>query len=298
MQVAIELMESNESHAGTAAASAAASHTACDLRNADDTRLVGVHQNHNSAATPNDESFNVAVASFQDALTDWAYGGRELAPILKKIRTWSAELWQRFIPRTWNGRDIAQPPVCFVFCEERPNINGHYRTKRNQVGMKWEISINPRCLSRACEAEVASTVLHELSHCFEDLAKPERRARRTRSNYHTMWFREHAHAIGIPCSVHGERQGIIDGSRFASWATQRGLSFQGAMLIPEPGADVRRGPAKRENWVCDCPEVRLVRVMVATGKDLKARCLTCGGTFRRVSDSAREFRPKPEDLSC
>jgi len=246
--------------------------------------VLGVHPNSTNAGTEasacpvaSDEEINKLVAEYQDKLETWELGPIDLASHVRKVRDWGAELWSRFLPEVAGGKKLGQPDILFCFHWDRPRRLGHYRPGRNALGLRWEISINPRHLSRRSEVEVAETVLHELLHCYEDLTDT---APRSRNNYHSAWFRETAERLGIPSSRYGASLGIVDPSPFMEWARERGLKHEAVPPRPKDPVSAPQAP-KRVAWVCDCPPDKAVTVQVARGSELRARCEICGTAFKR-----------------
>lgn len=249
----------------------------------DEGRALGAHPNIATGEVDieslpgSDEAINQAVARFQVGLSEWTYRGVELGDVIGNVRAWTRELWDRFIPDEWAGRPVKRPPILFRFESESPRILGHYQPGRNDIGCRWEISLNPRHLPSRSEIELAETVLHELLHCFEDLAGT---APRSHNNYHSAWFRKTADALGIPCSRYGATLGIREPSPFMDWAHKRGLSGCPAVCVSLPDLPPARAP-KRFAWACDCPPDVAVTVQVARGSELDARCQRCGALFRK-----------------
>ena len=244
---------------------------------------VGAHPNEPSATEPDtlaatpmgDEKINSLVAGFQDTLGSWEFGPYDLASLIRKVRDWGTDLWAKFLPEVAGGEKIKQPNVLFCFHWDSPRNLGHYRRGRNAIGLRWEISLNPRHLSRRSEVELAETVLHELLHCYEDLTGT---APRSRNNYHSAWFRKTADHLGIPCTRHGATLGILDPSPFMEWARERGLDSNSP--APARGSAAPSTPLpKRRSWSCSCPEDQAVTVQVPRGSQLRARCILCGSLF-------------------
>ena len=153
----------------------------------------------------------------------------------------------------------------------------HRETVCSETSIGQEISINPRHLVRRSEIEAAETVLHELLHCFEALAGT---APRSQNNYHSAWFRRTAEQLGIPCTRYGATLGIRDPSPFMEWARERGLKGRPAGSVETADLPPTSAP-KRIAWVCSCPNEVAVAVRVASGSELRARCLRCGALFER-----------------
>ena len=226
-----------------------------------------------------DEAINRTIARFQDGLSDWNYRSVGLANLVRDVRDWARDLWPRFVSADWDGKLIKQPPILLRFQWESPRVLGHYQPGRNDLGFRWEISINPRHAVRGSEIDVAETVLHELLHCFEDLAGT---APRSPNNYHSIFFRNKADEFGIPCTPYGASLGIREGSPFAHWARERGLTGQPAARIEVEDIPPARA-VKRTAWICACPRDIAVTVHVPRGSDLQARCERCRARFERKS---------------
>lgn len=242
---------------------------------------TGFEVSHGAAVAPfpeSDEAINRAVARFQDHLDNWQYRSIELAPVVRNVRDWARDLWGRFLPKQWGDRLITPPAILFRFEWASPRVLGHYQAGRNDSGFRWEISLNPRHLVRWSDVDVASTVLHELLHCFEDLVG---RAPRSRNNYHSAWFRKTADEFGIPCTRYGREMGVRDPGPFTEWVREHGLAGSPIAIAKAEDLPPVRG-AKRVAWRCSCPGDVQVSVLVARGSELHARCELCGRLFERA----------------
>jgi hypothetical protein len=228
----------------------------------------------NSESEPRDDKLNAAISSFQAELTDWKLADLSLSDLARLLHTWSDQLWTEFLPKDWKGVAVDKPSFLFLFEWESPRVLGHYRPGRNATGCRWEISLNPANLTRLTEIEVASVALHELLHCFEDIAGS---APSSRNGYHSAWLRKIADQLGIPCTRFGCTCGIRPKSPFSDWANRHGLKGVPVLsIVPE-----RAEPPspKRKAWICDCPEGLAVTIHVARGSKLKARCEVCDALF-------------------
>ena len=215
---------------------------------------------------------NDVIAAYQDALTDWSYGPLDLASSVRTIRAWSHSLVGRFFP------SVRAPEFLLRFERESARVLGHYVPGRNDAGLRWEISINPRHLGVRSERETAAVLLHELLHWYEELTRP---AQRSRNGYHSAFFRGFAERVGIPCTRYGAESGIVSPSPFASWADEHGLRADGTpVALPPLPPDV----TKRVSWVCECPAGIVVTVQVPRGSELRAHCDACRAPFRRKGD--------------
>lgn len=95
------------------------------------TSMCGAHPNNHAAADSTviifrdaDEATSRAIALDQDR-TDRNYDSFDLSGIIRDIRRWSPELWEKFIPDNWQGRAIKQRPILFRFESESPLVPGH-----------------------------------------------------------------------------------------------------------------------------------------------------------------------------
>lgn len=228
----------------------------------------------NTEPEPRDDELNAAISSFQAELTDWKLADLSLSGLARRLHSWADQLWTEFLPKDWKGGAVEKPSFLFLFEWESPRVLGHYRPGRNATGCRWEISLNPANLTRLSEIEVASVALHELLHCFEDIAGS---APSSRNGYHSAWLRKIADQLGIPCTRFGCTCGIRPKSPFSDWANRHGLKGVPVLsIVPE-----RAEPPspKRRAWVCNCPEGLVVTVHVASGSKLRARCEVCGDIF-------------------
>lgn len=231
-----------------------------------------------------DEVINRAIGELQDR-TGWHYGPIDLAAVVRDFRDWSHSLWTLFLPRHWNGVAIEQPPILFCFEDEGARTLGHYQPGRNDSGLRWEISINPRHIIQRPETQLAETILHELFHCFEDVTGI---APQSRNGYHSAFLRKSLNQIGIPCTRYGATLGIRVDSPFTDWAREQGLEGRPAVSIETIAALPPVRKRKRATWTCSCPSEIGVAVQVATASELRARCLTCGEMFKRRPEGGRD----------
>lgn len=134
-----------------------------------------------------------------------------------------------------------------------------------------------RLLLRLISMRQLTKALHELLHCFQDVAGT---APTSKNNYHSAWFRETARRLGIPCTRYGASEGIVDPSPFMTWGQAEGLNRR----VAAGGVTARSKPErhpKRVAWVCDCDIEMAVTVHVVRGSLLDARCERCLSQFRR-----------------
>jgi hypothetical protein len=251
---------------------------------------LGAHPNDSAGDVlvfpATDEATNRLVAHYQDGLADWTFGALDLSQLVRKVRSWSADLLDRFIPSEVGGRPVPCPEFLFRFEREGTRVLGHYVPGRNDTGLRCEISVNPVHLSARSERQIAAVILHEQLHWLEETVRVTPRSAAA-NGYHSAWFRHFAESLGIPCTRYGAELGIVTPSRFSTWADERGLSDEACAPQTEDGsnhdpfAPVERPVGKRVPWVCSCPTGDLVTVQVPRGSELQARCERCGDLFKR-----------------
>jgi hypothetical protein len=224
-----------------------------------------------------DDATNRAVADHQDGLTDWSHGPFDLSRLVRLLRSWSRDLLEHFFPPMFGSKRVRPPEFLFRFEREAARVLGHYVPGRNDVGLRWEISTNPRHLATRSERQIAAVLLHELLHWFEEaVATPPH----TVNGYHSAWFRRFATDFGIPCTRYGAERGIVTPSRFSAWADASGL-LGDPLTLPIDDAPDPAPVGKRVPWVCSCSIGELVTVQVPRGSELLARCERCGDVFKR-----------------
>ncbi len=172
------------------------------------------------------------------------------------------------------------PEVVLSFDVTDKRTLGHYHLKRNGLGVRWAINLNPLHLARPL-CRVLSTLLHEMAHAWQfehgTSAKPP---------HHNAEFRAKCEAFGIPTDERGHDQGIVRDSPFAAYCARHGVEVVLAGEAPEPGKapepllptpPAKPRGSKLKKWVCGCP----VNVRVAVA-EFDATCNTCGDRFRRA----------------
>jgi len=226
-----------------------------------------------------DEAVNQAISELQAELADWKVASIDLGKWIRTVREWADDLWTSFISAEAVGSvAVRRPQFLFCFRPERAHVLGHYVPGRNDAGLRFELSLNPRHLRARSEVQIAATLLHELLHAYEHLIH---RAPTAGNGYHSAWFRKKAQALGIPCSRFGRDMGIRPRSPFADWARSRGLDLelQAAPLTQSDG-EIHQVREKRRTWICGCPSSVRVIVLVARGARLRARCESCDQLYR------------------
>jgi hypothetical protein len=176
------------------------------------------------------------------------------------------------------------PEVVLSFDVTDRRTLGHYVTRRNSLGVRWALNLNPIHLARPVY-EVLATLLHELAHAWQ-----HRCGTPSKPPHHNKEFREKCEAFGIPTDEGGHDLGVRHGTPFEAYCRRNGIGFpptsgseappEGgtggplpAPLLPEPPAKPRG--SKMRKWSCPCG----VNVRVAIPA-FDATCNRCGGRFR------------------
>lgn len=176
------------------------------------------------------------------------------------------------------------PEVVLSFDVTDRRTLGHYHLKRNGLGVRWAINLNPVHFARPLY-EVLSTLLHELAHAWQHgwgtPSKPP---------HHNREFRDLCAALGIPTDEGGHDLGVRHGTPYEDYCRRHAVPFPSPIpadgqpevprpalppppLMPEPPARPRG--SKMKKWTCACGVN--VRVAIA-GFD--ATCNRCGTRFR------------------
>jgi hypothetical protein len=210
--------------------------------------------------------------------TDWAHAERAA-----ELTAWFHRL---------NGHFFAGqlPPAPISFETESAANLGWYRLKRDGLALKHRINLNALYVGASLCQNIA-VLLHEMLHLWEDAIH----GRRVGGSYHTKRFRERAEELGIPTTENGEFLGIQDGSQLARFLAEHKVSLEpGLCGDGESSRDPRRGPrpvapgSRLQAWTCGCD----MRVWASIGRELRARCHTCGQAFERATTSARSRRAR------
>lgn len=174
------------------------------------------------------------------------------------------------------------PEVVLSFDVRNKRNLGHYCLRRNGLGVRWNVNLNPIHLGRPLY-EVLATLLHELAHAWQyeqgTGAKPP---------HHNREFVEKCEEIGIPTNSHGHYLGVRQASPFHDYCTAHGVPFEAAAgdagdedpekpepLLPTPPATPRG--SKLRKWICSCADPVPVRVARA---DFDATCNKCKAPYR------------------
>jgi hypothetical protein len=159
---------------------------------------------------------------------------------------------------------------------------GHYTIRRNSLGVRWALNLNPVHLARPV-FEVLATLLHELAHAWQHThgtpSKPP---------HHNKEFRARCESFGIPTDEGGHDLGVRHGTPFEAYCRRHGIGFPSlpgapapadagspapTPLLPEPPARPRG--SRMRKWSCPCG----VNVRVAI-RAFDATCNRCGGRFQ------------------
>jgi predicted SprT family Zn-dependent metalloprotease len=174
------------------------------------------------------------------------------------------------------------PEVVLSFDVTDRRTLGHYVTRRNSLGVRWALNLNPVHLARPV-FEVLATLLHELAHSWQFAhgtpSKPP---------YHNREFRARCESFGIPTDAGGHDLGVRHATPFEAYCRRHGVGFPPAPgseppadgggpapvpLLPEPPARPRG--SRMRKWRCPCG----VNVRVAI-RSFDATCNRCGGRFQ------------------
>lgn len=172
------------------------------------------------------------------------------------------------------------PEIVLSFDTTNKKTLGHYCLKRNGLGVRWNINLNPIHLARPM-CHVLSTLLHEMAHAWQ-----HEHGTPSKPPHHNAEFRAKCEAFGIPTDERGHDGGIVKDSPFAAYCVRHGVEVVVNGETPEPGKapepvlpapPVKPGGSKLKKWVCACP----VNVRVAVA-DFDATCNRCHEPFRRA----------------
>ena len=189
-----------------------------------------------------------------------------------------------FMRAEFFGGQVPQVVLSFEVTDRR--TLGHYHLKRNCLGVRWALNLNPVHLARPVY-EVLSTLLHELAHAWQ-----HEHGTPSKPPHHNREFRERCEAFGIPTDKGGHDLGVRHGTPFEDYCRRHGITFPPPPGAPGPAADVSGQPgpspllpvpparpkgSKMKKWTCPCG----VNVRVAIA-NFQATCNKCGGPFRLV----------------
>jgi hypothetical protein len=175
----------------------------------------------------------------------------------------------------------ALPEVVLSFDVSDRRVLGHYCIRRNGLGVRWNVNLNPVHLARPV-FEVLATLLHELAHTWQC-----EKGTAGRPPHHNAEFVAKCMEFGIPTNGRGVYLGVRHGSPFERYCREHGIPFPSAEgeapaptpepLLPAPPATPRGSRLRK--WVCGCEKPIPVRV---ASDDFDATCNRCGEAFRRA----------------
>jgi hypothetical protein len=149
---------------------------------------------------------------------------------------------------------------------------GHYREGHNGFGLRGEVAINARYLSRDLW-EILDTLLHALLHAWqEEHGTPGKR------NHHNAEFQAKARELGLVIDGRG-LTGYAANSPFKDLLRECGVRVPAHEVVAPK--ERPRGESKMKKWTCGCTTVR---VAIA---DFRAQCLKCGKEFKRDGEKGR-----------
>lgn len=187
---------------------------------------------------------------------DESWDRREL---VAGLQAWAARFIEEF------KLDVKQIALCV---DPLPcNRYGHFRQGHNGFGLRGEIAINARYLTRELW-EILGTLLHELLHAWqEEHGTPSKR------NHHNAEFQAKARELGLIVDRCG-LTGYTASSPFKALLRECGVRAPAHEVVAPKARP--RGESKMKKWTCGCGTN--VRVAIA---DFRARCLKCQREFKR-----------------
>lgn len=202
------------------------------------------------------ENVNMAVRKHETSTADWDY--HELA----------SELYEWF--DIFNDAFFeSKLPTCYLqIAETQLSHLGHYRRGRNGVGAKHEINLNSQHLEGRPLYKVLGTLLHEMTHEWEDLF-----GKAGHRNYHTKAFTTKCAEMGIPCT--GGYRSYTTGytAPYLTLLIQHGVEIDPPSIPVEvPPTVPPKGRSTLKLWMCACTRIR-------AAVEVKARCEKCKQLF-------------------
>jgi len=176
------------------------------------------------------------------------------------------------------------PEVVLSFDVTDRRTLGHYHLRRNGLGVRWAVNLNPVHFARPLY-QVLATLLHELAHAWQ-----HEHGTPSKPPHHNREFRDRCEAFGVPTDEGGHDLGVRNGTPFEDYCSRHGVAFP-AQSSPENDSGERVGSpspllpvppvkpkgSKMKKWTCPCG----VNVRVAIAR-FDATCNRCGGRFVRV----------------
>ena len=118
------------------------------------------------------------------------------------------------------------PEVVLSFDVTDKRTLGHYHLRRNGLGVRWAVNLNPVHFARPLY-HIVATLLHELAHAWQ-----HEHGTPSKPPHHNKEFREKCEAFGVPTDEGGHDLGVRHGSPFEAYCRRYGVAFPTA-----PGAD-------------------------------------------------------------
>ncbi len=175
------------------------------------------------------------------------------------------------------------PEVVLSFDVTDKRTLGHYHLKRNGLGVRWAVNLNPVHFARPL-FHILATLLHELAHAWQhEHGSP------SKPPHHNKEFRTKCEAFGIPTDKGGHDLGVRCGSPFEEYCRRHDVAFPmphgaepGAGGVGEPrpllpAPPVKPKGSKLKKWTCSCG----INARVAIA-EFDATCNKCGGRFKLV----------------
>jgi len=256
--------------------------------------ILGVHpkkriDQQKKISWMDDAAINKFIRQYQSNLADqwkWPFSikieGAGPSEVLATLHTWAEELLNLINSVCLEGKYAKFAPVHIKFSIKSPQILAYYKPGRNLAGLRYEIGINLINLFDLSELFLAAVLAHELLHYVQDAYLSS--SPTSKNGYHNVKFRSFADALGIPCTEYGKFLGVRDSSPIVSWAKKHKLSGEPILHLPEQEqpADKIFKHSKRLSWICECRGEEQVKILVAKGKELRARCEKCGSLYKKV----------------
>ena len=226
-----------------------------------------------------------AIRRSQEHAITWRH--HELSQTLNE---WAGRFTDRFlVPVLELNRDGPLPSPVIGFESFDHRVHAYYRLGKNAFGLKDEIILNERHLSRPLYS-VLETVLHEQIHLWQQ----RRGEHPVERNYHNQEFVEKAEQLGLhPQPISGIHLRPADG-QFERLMREHGITRPSQeMVFPvqnrqekrnwwqDPGKE-RKGRSTLEKWSCPCGQ----NARIGTRAYL-ALCVMCREPFMPQTDVAR-----------
>ena len=185
--------------------------------------------------------------------------GWDRRELVAALQAWAARFIDEF------KLDVTQIALCV---DPLPRTQyALYREGHNGFGLRGEVAINARYLSRDLW-EILGTLLHKLLHAWE-----EEHGTPGKRNHHNAEFQAKARDLGLIIDRSG-LTGYAANGPFKELLRGCGVSVPAHEVVAPKARP--RGESKMKKWSCGC--ATNVRVAIA---DFRAVCLKCGNEFKR-----------------